>query len=154
MGAHFVPAARQRAAGEAAWRAQGWLAFAWHFAEEIEHGCVVYDILKTVHGNYFLRVYGILSAYFQFIPALYMGAFILAFQDRSMFRWSFWRGLLAFTLWKGFALISVAAMFRYMRPSFHPAQSLKMELVKKGIDYYNAASAETASTAGSQSAWA
>jgi predicted metal-dependent hydrolase len=131
--------------------------FAWHFAEEIEHGCVVYDIFKAVSGSYFLRLYGIVSAYLQFIPALYMGAFILAFQDRSMFRWAFWRGLLAFTLWNGFALASLGALFRYMRPSFHPAQSLKMELVQKGINYYNKASAEsvdTASAGGAQSAWA
>ena len=34
----------------------------WHFVEEIEHKNVTYDVFNHLHGNYFLRVRGVLFA--------------------------------------------------------------------------------------------
>ncbi len=34
----------------------------WHFVEEIEHKTVTYDVLETLNGNYFWRIYGLLFA--------------------------------------------------------------------------------------------
>ncbi|HKP58113.1 MAG TPA: metal-dependent hydrolase [Polyangiales bacterium] len=34
----------------------------WHAAEEVEHKCVAFDVYQAVHGGYFMRVLGLVSA--------------------------------------------------------------------------------------------
>lgn len=110
--------------------------FSWHFAEEIEHGCVVYDILQEVNSNYLLRVAGFLVAYVMFVPTLYLGAVYLAAQDGSLFRGSFWRGWFGFNFGQGFLKASLLSIWRYLTPSFHPKATLPMHLVEKGLRHY------------------
>lgn len=110
--------------------------FAWHFSEEIEHGCVVYDVLSQVNSGYAVRLFGLIAAFLLFIPTLYLGAMFLAVQDRSVFRASFWSGLWKFTVSKGFGRGLLACIRQYVKRCFHPRDTLKPHLVEKGMAYH------------------
>lgn len=95
--------------------------FEWHYAEEIEHKAVVYDVLRKVSRSYVLRVLGLPGATFCFLGALGVGTMSLLWQDRRLLNrrtlreaWRF------FFVDPGFFQKYCEAVRSYLRPSFHP----------------------------------
>lgn len=117
--------------------------FAWHFAEEIEHKCVVYDALNEVSRSRLLRFVGLFMALANFVGLLYIGAFVLAWQDRSLFQTAFWRDFRRFNFTRsqrsaGFAKSLWRSSLTYLSKSFHPSQIDNTHLVDRGVDVYHA----------------
>lgn len=111
--------------------------FAWHFAEEIEHKRVVFDVLSEMQSNPFIRFLGLFMAITNFVGLLYLGAFYLAYQDRSLFKTSFWRDFWHFNVSKQFIAKLWQGSRLYMKESFHPSEVANDHLVGKGIDIYH-----------------
>ncbi len=112
--------------------------FAWHFAEEIEHKSVVFDALLAINKSYLLRLFGLITTHFTFLSFLYIGAFVLAYQDRSLFTLDFWRGLYRFNFHDGFLLKLIRAYGLYLKRLFHPDEIGNTHLVDRGINIYQA----------------
>ncbi len=111
--------------------------YSWHFAEEIEHKEVVYDVFTHVSGSYFLRLLGALIAGLGFLVLIPLGAWIFGMQDHSFFRLRFWSDF-AKQLGRGKLLGSlVSCLVVYLRPTFHPSQFPNAPLIAKGINLYN-----------------
>lgn len=53
----------------------------WHVAEEFEHRCVCHDAFKVISGNYFIRIYGLLYAFWH-IGGAFLAAEQLILQHR------------------------------------------------------------------------
>jgi len=68
----------------------------WHFAEEIEHKSVVFNVHKTISSSYFLRLLGLLLAVPGFLILLSIGSFYLSAQNGLLFTSSFWKDFFSF----------------------------------------------------------
>ncbi len=95
--------------------------FEWHFAEEIEHKAVSFDVLETFRGAYALRVLSV----FLVVPLFYLlmaaGATMLALQDGSAKRWSTWRGWFSHAVTgRGMAARMLGHIAQFLKPSFKP----------------------------------
>jgi predicted metal-dependent hydrolase len=66
--------------------------FEWHFAEEIEHKAVAFDVLQTFRGAYALRLLATVLVVPLFYLLMGLGAAMLCVQDGSARRASTWRG--------------------------------------------------------------
>ena len=111
--------------------------FAWHFAEEIEHKAVVFDALIEINASRILRLAGLTMALVSFVGLLYLGAFMLACQDRSIFQASFWRNYFGFGFKRGFIGKLMRASLLYMRRGFHPNNTPNAHLVSVGMKTFN-----------------
>ncbi len=111
--------------------------FAWHFAEEIEHKSVVFDLLNEINTNSFIRFLGLLMAIVNFIGLLYAGSFYLAFQDKSLFSIKFWKDFWHFNFSNKFISKIFKQSGPYLRKSFHPTDIENTQLIDKGIDIYH-----------------
>ncbi len=95
--------------------------FEWHYAEEIEHKAVVYDVLQQVAPSYFVRAIGLLFAFVTFLGVLAIGTLVLVAQDKKLF--APLRDATAFFFSKDrFVPRMLGAMVDYLRPGFHPDQ--------------------------------
>lgn len=108
--------------------------FEWHFAEEIEHKGVSYDVLNAVAPGYAMRLLGAALTLPLFYIILSIGAVRLAAQDGSLGTSKFWRGAWQH-LWSRDRMVQrtfrhVAA---YLRPGFHPWQKDDSALAKVAI---------------------
>lgn len=110
--------------------------FAWHFAEEIEHKCVVFDLLNNVNNGSLLRLLGLITTFSTFVFFLYLAAFILAWQDRSLFGLHFWRGFYRFNFKEKFLGKIIHGSFIYLKRNFHPTEIDNEYLVDRGINIY------------------
>lgn len=103
--------------------------FSWHFAEEIEHKSVAFDVYQHICGSYPIRV---LSAFLVF-PLFYLintsGTFYLLWQDRKFFRIDTWKDFARFLFKDGALYHTAKNIFLYLKPGFNPSQ----------IDDYNLA---------------
>lgn len=95
----------------------------WHFAEEIEHKSVSYDVLTTLWPSYALRLLGwaLTSTLFYGLMTAGMCAFLV--QDGAFWKPGTWRGL-ARHLGRTHGMFkrTIRHLFDYVRPSFHPSQ--------------------------------
>lgn len=94
----------------------------WHFAEEIEHKQVAFEVLRAVSPAYGVRLAGFLVAVPLFFPVLTLGAFVLLWQDRLLHRRATWQQF--FAHWgPGHHLLarSTRHLIAYLRPGFDPA---------------------------------
>lgn len=112
--------------------------YSWHFAEEIEHKEVVYDVFKHISGSYVLRLLGALIAGFGFLMLIPLGALVFGVQDRSLFRPRFWGDFTKQLFGRGNLLCSlISCLLVYLKPTFHPSQVPNTHLIAKGINLYN-----------------
>jgi len=97
--------------------------YEWHFAEEIEHKAVAFDVLETFRGAYALRVIGALLVLPLFYLLMGIGATLLAVQDGSARRASTWSGWFSHALGRrGTAWRMARHVVAYLRPGFAPWQ--------------------------------
>lgn len=111
--------------------------FAWHFAEEIEHKSVVFDALTEISANRLLRLIGLIMSLINFTGQLYLAAFFLAWQDRSVLQIAFWRDFISFNFKHGFVGELLRSSLLYMRKGFHPNKILNDHLVFRGMETFN-----------------
>ena len=112
--------------------------YSWHFAEEIEHKEVVYDVFNAVSGSYVTRLAGALIAGFGFFIILPIGAVIFSIQDLSFLRFCYWKDLLSsfFKIGKLFPFLFMC-LFEYLKPQFHPRKTENIHLIALGLDQYH-----------------
>lgn len=112
--------------------------FEWHFAEEIEHKHVVFDVLHVRGGGYLLRVFAALLVLPLFYLLMGLGAAILLQQDKLLWRRSTWKRLRQHLFSKDhMARRTFGYLFDYVRPGFHPWQLDDRELARMVIDRYS-----------------
>jgi len=94
----------------------------WHFAEEIEHKSVSFDVLRAISPGYGMRLAGWLSTGVLFYTLMTAGMLLFLGQDGALWRASTWR-----RLWHHLgpghhmARRTLGHLFAYLRPSFHPS---------------------------------
>ncbi len=97
--------------------------FEWHYAEEIEHKAVVYDVLRQVAPSYPLRAIGMVFATCTFMGALLMGTMVLLAQDGKLFDRECLKEAVQFFFSKErFVQRLLGAIRDYLRRGFHPDQ--------------------------------
>jgi uncharacterized protein len=97
--------------------------FEWHYAEEIEHKAVVYDVLQRVAPSYALRLLGMFFATITFVGSLAVGTIVLLWQDGELLRRRSWKeGARFFFVQPRFLAKYLSALRAYLRRQFHPDQ--------------------------------
>ena len=112
--------------------------FEWHFAEEIEHKSVAFDVLKRFAPSYAMRLLGALLVLplFYFLSSL--GTLYLLGQDKLLFRAETWRALRDH-LWRRDHMVrrTLTHIVSYLRPGFHPSQLRDEHLAQIVFDRYS-----------------
>ncbi|GAB3359489.1 metal-dependent hydrolase [Lysobacter tyrosinilyticus] len=115
--------------------------FEWHFAEEIEHKHVAYDVMQQLWPSYVLRLLGAALVLPLFYLLMTAGMLYLLHQDRLLTSRSVWRGF-GRHLFSGHHMVrrSLAHIGSYLRPGFHPWQ-LDDSALARGVVEVDRASA-------------
>jgi predicted metal-dependent hydrolase len=112
--------------------------FEWHFAEEIEHKSVSYDVLQRLAPGYATRLIGALMV----VPLFYLlstcGALFLLHQDKLLLKAGTWRALRDHLgRQHHMARRTLGHLRNYLRPGFHPSQLHDDVLAKAVLDHYS-----------------
>lgn len=95
----------------------------WHFAEEIEHRRVAFDLLQAVAPSYGLRVLGFALTAGLFYALMGAQTISLLAQDRMLWRKETWRQLKSHLGARHHMFRrTLRHLFDYLRPGFHPSQ--------------------------------
>jgi predicted metal-dependent hydrolase len=111
--------------------------FEWHFAEEIEHKAVSWDVLQAVAPGYPTRVAGVLLTLPLFYLLMTAGAVSFLVQDGSLFTAAAWRGA-----WRHFfsahrmVARTLGHVARFLRPGFHPWEQDDRALAAAAVAEY------------------
>lgn len=106
--------------------------FEWHFAEEIEHKAVAFDVYQNISGSYFLRTLAGLLVFPMFYFLNMLGTIYLLYCDRKLFSRLTWRDALNHFFFKDRVFfITLEFFLQYLKPSFHPWQIKDYELAEK-----------------------
>ena len=113
--------------------------FEWHFAEEIEHKHVVYDVLQTLPLRYPMRLLGAVLVLPLFYLLQAVGTAYFLHQDRLLFKRDTWSRLRAHLFGRDHMLRRTCRhVLDYLRPGFHPWQLEDSALARQVIDRYTA----------------
>ncbi len=104
--------------------------FNWHFAEEIEHSGVSFDVFQHVSGNYLFRLLAGLLVFPLFYLINSLGTFYLLGQDGKLLSPGTWRDLARFLFRYGAMSHALRNMLVYFKPGFHPSQVSDYRLVE------------------------
>lgn len=108
--------------------------YEWHFAEEIEHRAVAYDVFQALSSRWVLRVAGVALTVPLFYLLLTLGSAWFAAQDRSLFTTRWWRGAWGHLFGRHrMVRRSARHLWAYLKPSFHPSQALDDELAEQAV---------------------
>jgi predicted metal-dependent hydrolase len=96
----------------------------WHFAEEIEHRRVAFDLLQALAPNYALRVLGFALTAGLFYSLMCAQAISLLAQDGILWRKETWRQLKSH-MGSGHHMLrrTLGHLLDYLQPGFHPSQT-------------------------------
>jgi uncharacterized protein len=109
--------------------------FEWHFAEELEHKTVAYNVFLNSSGNYLLRILGLLNSHASILGAVSLGLIVLLSQDKQLLQLKTWQDLIQFLFLKEkFFFRALSNFFDYWRIDFHPSQKDSSLLYQKLID--------------------
>ena len=109
----------------------------WHFAEEIEHKQVSFDVLRAVAPSYAMRLLGLAATAPLFYLVLGVGTLRFLAQDGQLLRGATWRGL-----WRHLfgghrmAARTLKHLWDYARPGFDPANLDDAALAREVIERY------------------
>ncbi|HEX8702305.1 MAG TPA: metal-dependent hydrolase [Myxococcaceae bacterium] len=95
----------------------------WHAAEEIEHKTLAFDLLKSTHRSYLLRMLGAVLGALVVVGFIGAGMVMLLRQEGVLWRkrtWTELKGLLFGPARLGPR--AIALFVHYFRPGFHPLQ--------------------------------
>ena len=105
--------------------------FIWHAIEEIEHKAVAFDVYQQCEGNYFVRVFFMMTATFKFLRDIVWFQSKFLWRDRHFPKLWEWRQTGRFLFGKGGALSSTLGHYlSYYKPGFHPWQHDNTHLIK------------------------
>lgn len=113
--------------------------FEWHFAEEIEHKSVAFDVLQRLAPGYATRLIGALLV----VPLFYLlstwGTLYLLYQDGLLGKAASWRSLRDH-LWGRHHMVrrTLKHLKDYLRPGFHPTQLQDQDLALAVLNRYSA----------------
>jgi predicted metal-dependent hydrolase len=103
--------------------------FEWHFAEEIEHKAVAFDVFQSISGNYFLRILAAVCVFPIFYLLITFGTIYLLFFDGKLFSRSTWQAAFNHFLFEDKVFFKTWRFFlEYLKPGFHPWQINDYEL--------------------------
>ncbi|HJR73382.1 MAG TPA: metal-dependent hydrolase [Luteimonas sp.] len=118
--------------------------FEWHFAEEIEHKHVAYEVLRQVAPAYPLRLLGAMMVLPMFYALSTAGMLWLSAQDGSLFKARTWRGLGRHLFGRHrMAARTCGHIAAYLRPGFDPWQLQDRPLANEVVERYTSPRAGT-----------
>ena len=96
--------------------------FNWHFAEEIEHKRVAFDVYEYIYGSYPLRILSAMLVFPLFYSLNTAGTLYLLWQDRQLFCLRTWKDFARFLFKNGAFLHTLRSVWEYLKPGFNPSQ--------------------------------
>ncbi|MCU0568470.1 MAG: metal-dependent hydrolase [Oculatellaceae cyanobacterium Prado106] len=112
--------------------------FEWHFAEELEHKTVAYDVFQQLDHRYPMRILGLINAHFAILGAVILGLITLLGQDRQLFKLKTIQDAVQFLfLQEKFCWKALTNFVTYLRFDFHPAQKDSSALSQKILGRVN-----------------
>ena len=106
------------------------LLFYWHFAEEIEHKSVAFDVYQHLYGSYLLRLLAATLIFPMFYTVNTVGTFYLVWQDGEFLRKSTWVDFYCFLFKQGALRQAFRKITDFLNPRFHPANTNETALVR------------------------
>lgn len=104
----------------------------WHFAEEIEHRRVAFDLLQAVAPNYALRLLWLALTAGLFYSLMYFQTATLLAQDGILWRKQIWRQVKSHMGSRHQMLRrTLRHLLDYLQPGFHPSQTGNDRLAEK-----------------------
>jgi len=94
--------------------------FEWHFAEEIEHKSIAFDVLQRAYPGYFTRAISAVFVFALFHALLLGGTAYVLIRRQRLLRRATVADLCGFWFREGALAASLRFMGRYLKPSFHP----------------------------------
>lgn len=106
----------------------------WHFAEEIEHRAVAFDLLQAVSPRYPVRLLGAVTTSTLFYLLMTGLAMALLAQDRRLWGRATWgQAVRHLGAGHGMARRTLRHLLDYLRPDFHPCHLAGADTLAAGV---------------------
>ena len=108
--------------------------FLWHFAEEIEHKEVVFELLQRTSRSRLLRAAGLFGSWATFLSYLAVGSLFLGLKTRAIFTSGFWREMIMHCCTReGLLAVVVTESLRYLESDFRPRVEESRDLLGSAL---------------------